>query len=499
MNDYKRKIKTKEELYQIIGPRPRPNSVIMCHGTFDLVHPGHIRHLMYAKSRADILIVSLTGDAFVDKANYRPFVPAELRAMNLAALEVVDYVLTDDHPTPEDNIKLLEPDYFAKGYEYSDGSHIKNQIERDAVESYHGEMIYTPGDIQYSSSNIIDVSPPKLSNEKLITLMEANNISFDDLRYVLRDMSDVTVHVVGDTIIDNYIYCNPISSGMGKTPTISVIYDREEIFIGGAAIVSRHLHSAGARVEFSTVTGRSIAIKQSGITVNIIKDEGRIDTIKKVFIANGYRLLKVDEVDSRPISDTILNKFLRLISTSHSDVLIFSDYRHGIFNKYTIPKLIDAIPQSCLKVVDSQVASRWGNILEFKGFDLITPNEREARFALADQDSVIRPLALELYKQAECENLILKLGDKGILTYLAPSDSPGSFFSIDSFANSVVDSIGAGDALLAYSALALKVSDPIIASILGSMAAGVACESEGNNPVTPDEITLKLETVERSL
>ena len=73
--------------------------------------------------------------------------------------------------------------------------------------------------------------------------------------------------------------------------------------------------------------------------------------------------------------------------------MVFTDFRHGIFNRRTIPALIEAIPDGIYRVADSQVASRWGNITEFKGFDLITPNEREARFALADQDSGIRPLA----------------------------------------------------------------------------------------------------------
>ena len=68
------------------------------------------------------------------------------------------------------------------------------------------------------------------------------------------------------------------------------------------------------------------------------------------------------------------------------------------------------------RVADSQVASRWGNILEFKGFDLITPNEREARFALADQDTGVRPLAAKLHEDAECKTVILKLGDRGVLT-----------------------------------------------------------------------------------
>src|ERR1044071_5270786 len=117
-DNYKRKIKTREELRQIIGARPRAKSVIMCHGTFDLVHPGHVRHLMYAKSKADLLIASLTSDQHINKAAFRPFVPQQLRAMNLAALETVDYVMVDDDPTPISSIRYLQPDFFAKGYEY---------------------------------------------------------------------------------------------------------------------------------------------------------------------------------------------------------------------------------------------------------------------------------------------------------------------------------------------------------------------------------------------
>src|SRR5262245_33431835 len=98
--DYRRKIMTREELRVAIGPRPRAKTVTMCHGTFDLVHPGHVRHLMYAKSKADLLIASLTADAHINKANFRPFVPQELRAMNLAALECVDLVVIDENPTP---------------------------------------------------------------------------------------------------------------------------------------------------------------------------------------------------------------------------------------------------------------------------------------------------------------------------------------------------------------------------------------------------------------
>ena len=152
MNDYARayrhKIKDVEGLLEAIGPRPRDRKVIMCHGAFDLVHPGHLRHLMFAKEKADLLVASITSDAHISKANARPFVPQALRAVNLAALDMVDYVLIDPNPTPIENITRLQPDYFAKGYEYSaDGLPEKTREEMATVEAYGGEMVFTPGDI----------------------------------------------------------------------------------------------------------------------------------------------------------------------------------------------------------------------------------------------------------------------------------------------------------------------------------------------------------------
>src|SRR5713226_6824208 len=172
--NYRRKIKTVDELCVVIGSRPRAKKVIMCHGVFDLVHPGHIRHLLYAKDKADILVASLTADAHITKAQYRPFVPQELRALNLAALEMVDYVIIDEDAMPLRNLELLQPDFFAKGYEYqSDGVHPRTQQEIDLLATFGGEMLFTPGDVVYSSSHLIETMPPKIGLEKLITLMEA--------------------------------------------------------------------------------------------------------------------------------------------------------------------------------------------------------------------------------------------------------------------------------------------------------------------------------------
>jgi rfaE bifunctional protein kinase chain/domain len=504
--EYRKKIKTREQLRAAIGLFPRGKKVIMCHGAFDLVHPGHIRHLMYAKSKADLLVASLTCDAWIHKSDFRPFVPQDLRAMNLSALEMVDFVIIDENPTPIENIKFLQPDYFAKGYEYREGRiPPKTQEEIDTLRAYGGEMLFTPGDVVFSSSKFIERFRPDLRMEKLVTLMESEGITFGTLRHALEKFKGLHIHVVGDTIIDSYVYCTPISSSSSKTPTLSVRFARQADYAGGAAVVAKHLRAAGAEVIFSTVLGNDEMkdftledLSRCGIECRAIIDPTRVTTQKTAFIANSYRVLKYDRVDNRPITGRVLDELQETFASSHADGFVFSDFRHGIFNRVTIPVLTDRLPRGALRVADSQVASRWGNILEFQGFDLITPNEREARFSLADQDSVVRPLALELYRQARCKLLILKLGERGSITYRWAADDLRAFFTLDSFAEEVVDAVGAGDTLLAYATLSLVAGQrEVIASILGNIAAGIACGHDGNYPVTPAEVLSRIDELEQ--
>lgn len=503
---FKRKIKTIDQLLEVLGPFPRTKKVVMCHGTFDIVHPGHIRHLLYAKSKGDILVVSITGDVHVTKDNYRPYVPQDLRQLNLATLEFVDYVITDFDATPLNNLRVLKPDFFAKGYEYMDGCvHPKTQEEINVLESYGGEVIFTPGDIVYSSSALINLEPPGIEIEKLMILMEREEITFDDLRKTLNTFSDISVHVVGDTIVDSYTHCSSIG-GMTKTPTMSMRYENKVDFVGGAAIVAKHLKAAGAQVYFSTVLGKDSLsefvlndLRSFGINCLDIIDKTRPTTNKNAIVANGYRLLKIDTVDNRSISDRIIQSLVNNIKSTKSDIVVFSDFRHGVFNKTSIPELTAEIPENTFRVADSQVASRWGNILDFQGFDLITPNEREARFSLGDQDSVVRDLALDLIDQANCKTLILKMGERGAITCRnLPREDPRSFFSIDSFSHRVLDAVGSGDALLAYASLSLYVSkNEAMATILGSLAAAIECEYDGNIPVTPEHVLKKIDYLEK--
>jgi len=504
---FSHKIKSAEQIRDAIGPRPRKKRVIMCHGTFDVVHPGHIRHMLYAKTKADILIASLTTDEHIKKGNMRPYVPEGLRAINLAALEMVDYVVIDGDPTPLTNLALIKPDFFAKGYEYTAGAvNPKTQEEIDILESYGGEMIFTPGDIVYSSSALLELAPPSIAVEKLITLMDAEGVTFKDLRDALQKLKGIHAHVVGDTIVDSYTYCSMIG-GMTKTPTMSVRYEKKVDYTGGAAVVAKHLRAAGADVTFSTVLGNDPYknfvlddLNTCGVHCQPIIDETRPTTNKNAIVAESYRLLKVDTLDNRSISDKIVEQLKHQIADTRTQAVVFSDFRHGVFNRSTIPHLTSAIPAGTFRVADSQVASRWGNILEFQDFDLITPNEREARFALGDQDSVVRPLALELLKRAKCKTLILKCGDRGIITYRTTSADLRAFFTIETFADRVVDAVGAGDALLSYATLALiATKNDVIASILGNMAAGIECEHEGNWPVTPELVLKKIDSIEKQV
>lgn len=503
---YSHKIKTSEELRQIIGAPPRKEKVIMCHGVFDVVHPGHLRHLLYAKGKADLLIASLTADRHIEKDKYRPHVPQTLRAVNLAAFDFVDYVVIDRNAKPLENLAFLQPDYFAKGYEYvADGMPPKTTEEAYIVNAYGGEIVFTPGDIVYSSSTLIQASPPNIGMEKLLTLMESEGVTFDTLRETLRGMVGRRVHIVGDTIVDSYTECAMIG-GQTKTPTMSVLFQGKKDYVGGAGIVAAHLRAAGAKVVFSTVLGDDPLsqfvledLAQRDVEVQAVIDSTRPTTNKNAIVAGGYRLLKVDTLDNSSIGDGILGRLTDAVKGVAADAVIYSDFRHGMFNKRTIPAFLHAIPDGVFRVADSQVASRWGNICDFVGFDLITPNEREARFSLADQDSGIRPLASTLYDRADCRLLILKLGERGVIACRSPDhEALDSFFVVDSFVKQLVDPVGAGDALLAYSTLAMLVNrNEVVATILGSMAAACEVERDGNIPISPEDVLAQIDEAER--
>lgn len=510
LDRHRAKIVTTEALGSVVGPlRIGGRTVVLCCGVFDIIHPGHLRHLLYAKSKADLLVAGLVADRYVTKGPYRPHVPQDIRAMNLAVLDVVDFVVIYDEEQPLGLIRSLHPDFYAKGFEYSETARPGETLsETSVVGEYGGQMLFTPGDIVYSSSELIEKAPPLLRYEKLHLVMDRYGLEFDDLRRTLDRIPGQQVHVVGDTIVDRYTHCS-MTGGQAKTPTLSVLRERQEDFVGGAGVVAKHLAAAGANVRFSTVLGDDRLrffvqddLQEAGIETDVLVDESRPTTCKEAIVVGDYRLLKIDVVDNRSISDATLGELVEVVRlTPRESAVVYSDFRHGVFNSRTTPALVSA-SEGFFRAADSQVASRWGNILDFPGFDLVTPNEREARFSLADQDSGVRPLATRLFDRAGCSLLILKLGERGVLTCMSGDhDSPDSFFFLDSFANRATDPVGAGDALLAYAVLAMQASDrsPVQASILGAIAAGAECERDGNCPINLEYVRVAVDRLEEEI
>lgn len=482
--------------------------LVMCHGTFDLVHPGHLRHLAYAKSKGDILLVSLTADSFVQKANNRPYVPEDLRALNLAALELVDFVIIDNNSEPLNILEKIKPDFYVKGFEYGNEKLPPKTIEeKKIVENFGGEILFSPGDFVLSSSAVIENNPPNLAVEKLLILLQAENLTFKDLQNSLDNLHNISIDVVGDLIVDG-LTNSTVIGGHRKTPTPSVKIKSVERFVGGAGIVAKHLRASGANVNLFSILGDDELgkfalrdLSESGINTLIQIDKSRPTTYKNAIMTDGYKLIRIDEVSNSSINSDQLNNFCLNLKNSPSDAVVLSDFRHGIFNKSTIKDLLNSIPKEKFKVADSQVASRWGNILDFVDCDLLTPNEEEVRFALADQDTVIRPLGTELMRKSNCKILMLKLGERGILTFRTDkiAGEKPTFFAVDALVrDSIIDPVGAGDALLAYATVVmLKTQNEVIASIIGTIAAGLACQKEGNIPINPFEIKVYLNNIEK--
>jgi sugar/nucleoside kinase (ribokinase family) len=111
-------------------------------------------------------------------------------------------------------------------------------------------------------------------------------------------------------------------------------------------------------------------------------------------------------------------------------------------------------------------------------------------------------LALRLFQEANCKNLILTLGERGIMGFrnnVEQRESLNSFFVIDSFAKEVKDAVGSGDALLAYASLAGYITkDSVKAAVLGALAAAKACEFDGNIPVAVKSLRDEIDVLEQN-
>ena len=145
---------------------------VLCHGVFDLIHLGHIRHLEAAKKRAEILIVNLTPDKFIKKGPNRPYFTLEQRLESIASLKCVDYVTWNNQESASDVILNLKPNFYCKGQDYKK---IKEDVtgkiktEINAIKKVKGKIIFTD-DIVFSSTQLINDNFKLLNNDQQIII-----------------------------------------------------------------------------------------------------------------------------------------------------------------------------------------------------------------------------------------------------------------------------------------------------------------------------------------
>ena len=207
------KIVSKDIFKNEIRPKLKKEgkTIALCHGVFDLIHPGHIIHLEQAKSMADMLVVSITAAQYVRKGPDRPYFDDEMRMKVLGALECVDYVLLSEGYTVDDIIETVEPDIYVKGEEYAKAEDdITGKIaeEKALVEKHGGRLDFTTGQV-FSSTKLINTAMSGLSEEVRQYMVDFKmRHTMQEIRNYADKISRLKVLVVGDIIVDKYTYCH---------------------------------------------------------------------------------------------------------------------------------------------------------------------------------------------------------------------------------------------------------------------------------------------------
>ena len=465
-------------------------------GTFNVLHPGHLRLLKFAKANGDRLVVGVLTDRVAGSAAH---VPQDFRLEAVKMNGLVDEAFLVDSAVEEVILKL-KPALVVKGKEHK--SH--ENPEQKAVDSYGGKLLFSSGDVVFSSLDLIRREMAS-QEQKSISLpkqfMSRRKVTAKSLIDVMQKIKGLKVVVVGDVIVDEYISCDPL--GMSEEdPTIVVTPISSRTFIGGAAIVAAHAASLGAHVKFFSVVGDDASAKfcrdelsKFGVDHHLLVDDSRPTTLKQRFRSRSKTLLRVSHLAQRLIDESFQNELAAKLAKacSDADLLIFSDFNYGTLPQGVVDQVTAIAAKNKTKIVaDSQSSSQIGDISRFKNVDLLTPTEREARLALRNTEDGLVVIAELVCVAANAGAAIVKLGEQGVLLHARK----GKTFETDQIPalnSAPQDVAGAGDCMLVASSLALTVGANMWeAGLLGSLAAAIQVGRVGNTPITQDEILHEL-------
>ena len=457
------KIKTMDELAVLTKQaRQAGETVVLCHGVFDLLHMGHVRHLEVARKEGTRLVVTLTADRFVNKGPNRPVFPEQLRAEMLAAIQYVDWVAINHAPTAEPVLNAVQPSVYVKGSDYRDPQEdVTGKIsnERAAVEAHGGKIVFTD-DITFSSSHLINryfnVYQPELANY-LETMRESGGL--ERLCGAIDKVSDFKVLVVGDAIIDEYQYVTPL----GKSPKenmIATLYQNREVFAGGAIAAANHVASFCKQVDVITCLGENesyeeLIRKSLKPNVNLAAVmRPSAPTTRKTRFVESYSLRKLFEVysmDDTPLSGPPKAELHRLLSErlGDYDAVIVNDFGHGMLRGDTLDLLAAKSRFLGVNAQSNSANLGYNFITKYPRADYLCIDSPEAHLAIGDKHLDLTEVVQDrLPKAINCPRIIVTRGKYGCLT----RDEDGVTASVPALTSTIVDTVGAGDAFFAVTA-----------------------------------------------
>jgi len=442
--------------------RQQGKAVALCHGVFDLLHLGHVKHLASARREGDVLFVTLTSDRFVNKGPGRPIFAENMRAEMLASLEYVDYVAVNHGPSAEPVLDLIKPDVYVKGSDYENPEEdITGKItqERNTVERHGGRLVFTR-DITFSSSTLInrylDVYDPPLRDFLNQLRDEDGEKEIFDL---IGKVADYKVVMVGDTIIDEYIYVEAMGKA-AKENMIATLYQDREVFAGGVIAAANHVAGFCAEVEVVTMLGdddpHEDLVRRSvkpNVKLTIIHCPGRPTTRKTRFVERGYmrKLFEIYHMNDTPLDEGLSDKVADTIGdkVKSADVTIVTDFGHGMIGQKVMRSLVDKARFLAVNAQSNSGNHGFNLITKYSRADYICIDAPEARLAMSDKYSDIERVVGELLpSRVPCEKIVVTHGGKGCYAYSAPD----SVIQVPAFTKTVIDTVGAGDAFFAVTA-----------------------------------------------
>ncbi len=471
--------------------KSRNKRVIHCHGVFDLLHVGHIRHFTEAKKQGDALIVTLTPDEYVNKGPHRPAFTHNLRAEVIAALDVVDYVAINKWPSAVPTIRLLKPSVYVKGPDYKDPSKdVTGEIKKEigAIKSVGGK-IYITDDITFSSSALANehysLLPPPVKD--YVEHFRGNH-SASDVKDCLDNLQSLKVLVIGETILDDYIYCDAMGKS-SKEPILAMRQLSYEMFAGGVLAIANHLSDFCAQVDVLTYLGKNNSQEEfvrkhlkPGIKPTFIYKKDSPTIIKRRYVEN-YLLTKLFEVYL--MNDELLDgpdeeKLCKFLSSQLAkyDLVLVADYGHGLMT----PRAIELVCQKAkFLAVNTQInAANVGfhTISKYRRADYVCIHEGEIRLDHRSRKGNLHKMVQDLAKKISASRITVTRGKIGTIVY---DKARKTFDECPAFAMKVIDRIGAGDAVLALTSLcaANKVPGDIM-GFLGNLVGAQAVMIVGN-------------------